>query len=187
MKRYRINGKFATFKDFVKVNGLDAVNYENLTSKEKRIWNGLETYSNRIKLESGQFVNKTTLSILRRDKDIKDFAAKNNKTIDQYIRENIDTITRFKNQVFSIYKNNKNVEKFIQESNGKFSYFGKEIDKTELILTLQQNYREALRESRHIGIYKFEIKENGRNINLIEEEYKGSDPKPKKKKNNVNK
>lgn len=182
-KRYRINGKFASFKDFVKVNGLDAVNYENLTSQEKRVWNGIQTYNNRIKLESGQFVNKATLSILRRDKDIKDFAAKNNKSVDEYLRENIDTIVRFKNQVFTLYKNNKNVEAFIQNSNGKFSYLGKPIDKLELILALQQNYREALRENRHIGIYKFEIKNNGRNINLIVEDYKGSDPKPKKKKN----
>ena len=175
MKRYRINGKFATFKDFVKVNGLDAVNYENLTSKEKRIWNGLETYSNRIKLESGQFVNKTTLSILRRDKDIKDFAAKNNKTVDQYIRENIDTITRFKNQTFTLTKNQNTVEKFIQDSNGKFLLNGEPIDKNELIKKLQNKRRYQLaKKNKFINIYKFEIKDNGRTINLTEIENLGS-------------
>lgn len=174
-KRYRINGKFASFKDFVKVNGLDAVNYNDLSKQEKRVWNGIQTYSNRIKLESGQFVNKATLSILRRDKDIKDFAAKNNKTVDEYLMENIDIITRFKNQVFNLTKNQNNVEKFIQESNGKFLLNGETIDKNELIKKLQNKRRYQLsKKNKFINIYKFEIKDNGRTINLTDIENLGS-------------
>jgi hypothetical protein len=184
MGKYRIKGKFVDFKTFVKTNGLDAVNYNSLTTKEKRVWSGLNTYENRIKLDNGQFLNKNTLAKLRRDPNLKDFANKRGIPLNKYIQDNIDTILKFNEQAFILYKNNRNVEKFITESKGSFLYFGNEINKLDLIFKLQNNYREALRENKHIGIYKFEVKENGRKINLIDEQYTGSDPKPKSKKRN---
>lgn len=176
MGKYRIKGKFVDFKTFVKTNGLDAVNYNSLTTKEKRVWSGLNTYENRIKLDNGQFLNKNTLAKLRRDPNLKDFANKRGIPLNKYIQDNIDTILKFNEQAFILYKNNRNVEKFITESKGSFLYFGNEINKLDLIFELQNNSREAInKKNKFINIYKFEIKDNGRTINLIEIENKGSD------------
>lgn len=175
MGKYRIKGKFVNFKTFVKTNGLDAVNYNSLTTKEKRIWSGLNTYENRIKLDNGQFLNKNTLAKLRRDPNLKDFANKNNMPLNEYIKQNIDTILKFNEQAFILTKNQKNVEKFILESKGKFTFEGKEIDKKELVKKLQQRRSYQLsKKNKFINIYKFEVKDNGRTINLIQIENKGS-------------
>lgn len=174
-KRYRINGKFVKFKDFIKINGLDAVNYETLNTQEKRIWSGLNTYENRIKLENGQFLNKTTLNKLKRDTDLKTFAAKNNMSIDEYLKQNIDTILKFNAQAFEITKNGKNVDKFILNSNGKFHYKGEEISKNELIKKLQGKRNHQLKKNnKFINIYRFKIENNGNKITLEEIEDKGS-------------
>lgn len=177
MAKFRINGKFVTLKEFVKVNGTDSVLPHNLNAKEKRILNGLKSYENRIKLDNGQFVNKVTLSKLKRDSNLKIFAEKNNMSLNDYLRQNIDTILKFNSQAFQITKNQNNVEKFINQSNGNFKYKGKLIDKNELIQKLQKGRISALKKNKFITIYTFEIKDNGHKINLTEIKKMGSDDK----------
>lgn len=174
-QRYRINGKFVSFKDFVKINGLDSVNYQSLNLQEKRVWNGINTAQNRVRLESGQYLNKVTLSKLKKDKNLQYFAFKNNVSIDEYIKNNIDTILKFNEQAFSITKNHNTVEKFIMNSNGKFYYKGVEISKNELIKKLSLKRTKALNKSnKFISIYSFKIEKNGNKITLTKIEEKGS-------------
>lgn len=175
MGKYRIKGKFVKFKDFIKINGLDAVNYELLSAQEKRVWNGVQTYQNRVVLDNGQFVNKTTLSRLYKNKNYQQFAEKNNKDIKTYIKENIDIILKFDTQAFSISKNQNNVEKFIQETNGKLFFKGKEIEKNNLIQALQLKRTRALKKGKFITIYYFKIEKNGNKITLEKIEEKGSE------------
>jgi len=95
--QYRLNGKFTSFKNFVKVHGLDAVNYNDLESREKRIYNGIETASNRLRI-GGEFIHKPLESKIRKyaknnEMEVNEYIKKNREVIETYMKEQSITNT----------------------------------------------------------------------------------------------
>lgn len=172
--KYRINGKFASFKNFVKANGLDSVSYADLNKKQKRVFNGLKTYSERI-IYKGQFLNKISAKKLKNDKDLQLFAKNNNKSISKYINENIEDILEVYEGAFKITKNNNNVFDFINKAKGNLSIYGKPVSKNEFNLFAKRAIQKAMKAGFFNNIFNFDISDNGQEINLTEIEPIGSD------------
>jgi hypothetical protein len=152
-----------TFKTFIKSAGLDAVVYSKLTQKEKRIWNGLNTYENRVVLE-GKFAPKT----LTENPTIKKFALDRNETLKQYIEENAADILKFTNSgIIERVVNSKSLHDFINNHKGQLIFEGNPIDKKEFLLKMDIQRAEIMSgKSVPEILYYFEVKENGKVLNF---------------------
>lgn len=177
MAKYRVNGKFATLKTFVKTYGLDAVVYDKLDKKEKRVWNGINTYESRIFLEGGKFAPKT----LTENPTIKKFALDRNETLKQYIEENKEAILRFTNQgLINRSVNTNGLHNFINDHKGDILYKGKLIDKNDFLLKMDIERAKAMKTGNTVEvIYNFEVKNNGKQLNFKDSK-KIKSPKKKK-------
>lgn len=178
MAKYRVNGKFATLKTFVKTYGLDAVVYDKLDKSEKRVWNGLNAYENRVVLD-GKFAPKT----LTENPTIKKFALDRNETLKQYIEENKDDILRFTNQgLINRSVNTNNLHEFINNHKGDILYKGQAISKTDFLLKMDIEKAKAMKTGNTVEVvYNFEVKKNGKELNFKDSK-KIKSPKKKKQK-----
>ncbi len=185
MAKYRVNGKFATLKTFVKTYGLDAVIYDKLDKKEKRVWNGLNTYENRVVLDGGKFAPKT----LTENPTIKKFALDRNETLKQYIEENQADILKFTNQgLINRGVNSQALHGFIDKHKGPIMYKGKEIDKKDFLFKMDMEKVKIMdkrnkkkdADSEIEVIYNFEVQNSGKT--LVLKSIKATIAAPKKKK-----
>jgi hypothetical protein len=178
MAKYRVNGKFATLKTFVKTYGLDAVVYEQLNKTERKVWNGLNAYENRVILD-GKFAPKT----LTENPTIKKFALDRNETLKQYIEENQADILRFTNQgLINRSVNTNNLHEFINNHKGDILYKGKAISKTDFLLKMDMERTKAMKTGNTVEVvYNFEVKKNGKELNFKDSK-KIKSPKKKKQK-----
>lgn len=176
MAKYRVNGKFATLKTFVKTYGLDAVVYEQLNKTERKVWNGLNAYENRVILD-GKFAPKT----LTENPTIKKFALDRNETLKQYIEENKEDILRFTNQgLINRSVNTNNLHEFINNHKGDIFYKGKLISKTDFLLKMDIERAKAMKTGNTVEVvYNFEVKNNGKQLNFKDSK-KIKSPKKKK-------
>lgn len=143
--KYRLKGKFISektylekvFKPLIKTQSLDAVIYENLTTNEKRVYNGVKTAANRITSTKGRFLSDNLL----KSEIIKGIAAKQGLTPKQYFDKNKASL-QDANSIFRkglpISKNSFFVEDFIKKHKGKFIYKGKEISRKELMYKISR-------------------------------------------------
>jgi hypothetical protein len=179
MAKYRVNGKFATLKTFVKTYGLDSVVYEQLNKNERRVWNGLNAYENRVILD-GKFAPKT----LTENPTIKKFALDRNETLKQYIEENKEDILRFTNQgLINRSVNTNNLHEFINNHKGEVLFKGKLISKEDFLLKMDVERTKAMKTGNTVEIiYNFEVKNNGRELNFTSSKKVTSPPKKKEKK-----
>lgn len=179
MAKYKVNGKFASLKTFVKAYGLDAVVYDQLTPKEKRVWNGVNTYEKRVLLD-GKFAPKT----LTENPTIKKFALDRNESLKQYIEENASDILKFTNQgLINRVVNSKGLHEFINNHKGEVIYEGAPISKNVFLFTMDQERAEIMSKKSVVEIlYYFEVRNNGKTLVLIEVKIIESDKKGKPKK-----
>jgi hypothetical protein len=184
MAKYRVNGKFATLKTFVKTFGLDAVVYDNLSKQEKKVWNGISSYENRVVLD-GKFAPKT----LTENPTIKKFAMDRNETLKQYIEENKDDILRFTNQgLINRGVNSQALHGFIDKHKGNIIYKGKEIDRNDFLFKMDMEKVKIMdkrNKKKDAGseievIYNFEVQNNGKT--LVLKSIQATIQKPTKKK-----
>lgn len=164
MAKYRVNGKFATLKTFVKTYGLDAVVYDKLDKQEKRVWNGLSAYENRVVLD-GKFAPKT----LTENPTIKKFALDRNESLKKYIEENQADILKFTNSgIITRVVNSKSLHDFINNHKGQVIFEGTPIDKSEFLLKMDIERAEIMSgKSVPEILYYFEVKENGKLLNFV--------------------
>jgi hypothetical protein len=176
MAKYRVNGKFATLKTFVKTFGLDAVVYDNLSKQEKKVWNGISSYENRVVLD-GKFAPKT----LTENPTIKKFALDRNETLKQYIEENATDILKFmENGLINRSVNTNSLHDFINNHKGEILYKGKAIDKNEFLLKMDIERAKAMKTGNTVEvIYNFEVKKNGKQLDFKDSK-KIKSPKKKK-------
>lgn len=179
MAKYRVNGKFATLKTFVKTFGLDAVVYDKLDKQEKRVWNGINTYEGRVVLEGGKFAPKT----LTENPTIKKFALDRNESLKKYIEENEADILRFTNQgLINRSVNTNNLHEFINNHKGDVLYKGKTISKEDFLLKMDVERAKAMKTGNTVEVvYNFEVKKNGKELNFKDSK-KIKSPKKKKQK-----
>ena len=164
MAKYRINGKFVTFKTFVKTYGLDAVNYKTLGAKEKRIYSGLETYQKRVVLSTGQFAPKT----LTENPTIKDFAKNRNMSLGQYIKENEAAINKFmESGLIQRSVNSRSLHNFVKNHKGDIIYKGKTYTAEEFLFKMDMARAKDMSKSTTVEtIYNFEVSKNGKTLKL---------------------
>ena len=176
MAKYRVNGRFASLKTFVKTFGTDAVIYNQLTAKEKRVINGIETYAKRAVI-NGQFANKT----LTENPTIKTFATSRGETLKQYIEENISDINKFmKSGNIGRTVNTNGIHEFINKHKGQIIYKGKEITKEEFLFEMDMQRGKDMGKGTTVEtLYNFKVKNNGK---TLEFESKKLIKSPKKKK-----
>ena len=65
-QRWKVGNKFATFKDFIKINGTDSVIYDKLSTHEKKVINGIESAGKRVKLDN-KYVSKEVAYRIKKD------------------------------------------------------------------------------------------------------------------------
>lgn len=166
MAKYRINGKFVSFKQFIKTFGSDAVAPSSLTDKEKRILRGVETAAKRARID-GRFVPKVITS----NPGVKQAAKDAKMSVNQYLMNYIDDVKEYlETGVFTITKNTTNLHDFIDNHKGLVLYKGKAVDRAELKLKLdgmKQKSFTSKRKNVSEVFYTFEISSDGRTINLV--------------------
>lgn len=164
MAKYRVNGKFANLKTFIKTYGADAVIYDQLDAKEKRIWNGVNTYQKRAVLNTGQFAPKT----LTENPTIKAFARSRGESLKAYIEENQTDINKFMNQgLINRSVNSRSIHSFIENHKGTIIYKGKEIDKNQFLYNMDlKRSKDSSTKNVVESVYEFEVKDNGKTLVL---------------------
>lgn len=177
MAKYRINGKFVSFKTFVKSNGLDAVVYNQLNDHEKRVYRGLETYEKRAIIK-GKFAPHT----LTENPTLKAFARSRGETIKQYIEENLTEINKFmKSGLFNRSVNSNSIHDFINKHKGDIIYKGKKISKDDFLFLMDMQRGKDMSTGTTVEtIYNFDVKNSGKTLELKSKKLIKS---PKKKKN----
>jgi len=124
----------ATFKPFLKANGLDAVIYENLTTYQKKVYNGVKTAANRLTAPNGRFVES---NILKRDIITKGAKFKGLTPLEYWTKYK-KLITDTFSDGLPLSKNSFNMAEYVEKHNGKFFYKGKPISKKQLLYKVAQ-------------------------------------------------
>lgn len=164
MAKYRINGKFASFKSFVKTFGLDAVSYESLSKQERKVWNGINTYQSRAVLSGGKFAPKT----LTENPTIRAFAQSRGESLKKYLEDNEADILKFTNQgLINRTVNSKSLHDFIQNHKGDILYRGQSMSKEEFLFKMDMNRAKDASTSTTVEtLYNFNVKNNGKTLEL---------------------
>lgn len=166
MAKYRVNGKFVKFKDFVKSNGLDSVNYSSLTSHEKKVWNGINSYENRITLK-GQFATKSFLKNKSIRKALEENAERKGMKFMEYLKKYNKEITDFfEVGAFFDQYGEREAEKLVINHSGKFFYNGKEITRNEMNWILSEAKLKAKMENSAFTTFDFELKAGGHDLHF---------------------
>jgi hypothetical protein len=149
------NGKFITFKDYLKQLPTkpetlkDALNYNSLTTTEKRILNGYiggkKRSENSIKIK-GKYINKAF------NQKLKSFAKNNNTTLKDYFNTNREAIENFYlNDEFSFsYQGNK-IYDILKKFKGDIIIDGVKTEQNEAILKIQEAIKEAYKKNKNVA------------------------------------
>ena len=175
-QRYRVNGKFASLKTFVKTYGLDAVNYTTLDKKDQRVIRGIETYQKRAVLKDGTFAPKT----LTENPTVKKFLQSRGESLQSYLKAHEDDLLKFTNQgLFNRTVNTNSLHEFIKNHKGDITIKGKAISKEEFLFQMDMQRGKDMGKGNTVEtLYNFNVKNNGRTLNL---ESKKLIKSPKKK------
>jgi len=165
-QRWKVNGKFSTFKDFIKANGQDYVQYEKLSTTEKKIYNGLKQYEQRIVIrgkfkDNKELVNNPTLKI---------FAKNNNMDIKSYIKKNYDKIDRYmKKGVLTYSVNLTKLPRFINTHSGiLLNEDGSEMTKAQMLEYLTTLIKTSMQGTKYFTAYvRFKITNFGTNATVL--------------------
>ena len=173
-QQWKINNKFAKFKDFIKTNGLDYVDYNKLTSHEKRVYNGVKTYQTRV-IYQGKFIdNKTFLN----NPKIKEFAKNNDMPVKDYLKANYKDLKKFiDSNLLTRSINDKNIESFILKHNGKFFLNAVSISASDLIEFIAEQKLLFLNKKPNMyftAYYNFIVKNFGKDLFFVSAVWVGS-------------
>lgn len=162
---WRINGKIADFKNFVKTFGLDAVSYESLTTHEKRVYNGLSQYSERL-LIGTKFASE---SKVLRNPIIKEMADANNMPLKEFIKTHKRVLLDYlENDNIEISKNSHNAVAFVKAHRGKVFDGETETSKEALLFKFSNiETAESSGGKKAIIIYNFEVQTLGTNLKFV--------------------
>ncbi len=138
MGKFRINGKFVSFKDFLKADpeNINRVNRAELTKDQLGFVNrstaARENYEKRITVK-GKFVKHEF------ERTIKEFAKNNGMEVSQYVKTNRAQIENFyQNSIINYsYRSGKIYDK-IETFKGTFKINGKQMSKGEALKTIKE-------------------------------------------------
>lgn len=127
--KFRSKGKFVSITRYIKENPGKKIDYSELTTKQKRQYNGHKQAKYRVRV-SGEFITHT------HEIQIKQYAKNNNMEVKEYIRQNKEAImTYMKDEAVFYHVDSKDVDKYIDKAfneNYKVSNNDEIISKTEL-------------------------------------------------------
>lgn len=163
-QRWKVGSKFSDFKTFVKTNGLDSVVYENLSTYEKRVYNGLEQYETR-RFVGTKFGSESIL----KNQIVQDMARFNGVSTKEFIKKNKKfLLDYFENDNIPLSKNSQNVRAFIDAHKGRLFDKGELTTKENLLFKFSMiETDESSSGKKAIIIYNFEARSLSDDLNFI--------------------